>query len=424
MVAAYAELNLGNITVGTAMFKHSGILVASLAGLAALAASATFAQTRTVSLKVGPALTAAKDAVGKKQFDVAMAKLKEAEAADKKTPYDQFQINETTAYALYSQKKFAEAAALYEKSLDSQFLTPEQSDQRVKQVSQFYLAARQYPKGIEFGKRWLAKHPSDKTMYGLMADAYYQQGDCKQAREVAGTAVSTAEKAGEVPEEGWLQVTQVCSTKLDDKAGTRAALEKLVRYHSKPDYWSRLLASAESGEKSDEVMVGLFRLKRDVGALKSVDDYSTYSQMTMDVTPEEALRVVQSGFDKKVLGVDANLKERHQRLLTGVKEKAEAKRARLGELEKAVAAGSASAQTQADLGMEYFSYEQYDKAIGALEKALKAGGLKDTEQTRIALGIAYLRKGQKDQARAQFKAVPNSSPFAKVSNLWMLRTYS
>jgi tetratricopeptide (TPR) repeat protein len=416
-----SEVRIGMSTTNRNLLSRLtvGLLAAGL-----FAAAGFAAETRTVSIKVGTALTAAKEAAGKKQFDVAMAKIKEAEAAEKKTAYDQFQINELQAYILVSQRKYAETAALYEKSLDSQFLSPDQAEQRVKQVAELYFASQQTPKAIEYSKRWLKSHPNDGAMYGKIADAYFRSGDFKQSKEAANTAIAIAEKEGKEPEESWLLFAQNTSAKLDDSKGKVAALEKLVRYHPKPEYWAQLLDLASRNEKSDQVQAEIFRLQRDVGALKTVDDYSAYAQMTMDAAPEEALRVVQAGFDKKVLGNDGRDKERHQRLLNGVKQKAEANRPRLAQLEKDAQSATATAQTSADLGMEYFSYEMYDKAIPALEKALKSKDLKNADEARIALGISYLRKNQKEQARAQFKAVPNTSAMAKVGDLWTLRTYN
>src|SRR5215831_8043002 len=83
--------------------------------------------TQKVSEKVGKPLSAALDAAKNKQYDVALAKAKEAEA-EKKTPYEQYKINETLAFIYGAQKKYPELAATYEKMLEApQFLTPEQA---------------------------------------------------------------------------------------------------------------------------------------------------------------------------------------------------------------------------------------------------------------------------------------------------------
>src|SRR5689334_10103097 len=102
------------------------------------------AEKGKVSEKVGKPLAAALDAVKGKQLDTALAKAKEADAIGQKTPFEQFKVNETLAYIYTQQKKYAEAAAIYEKMLAApQFLTPEQVQSYPKAIVQFYANANQ-----------------------------------------------------------------------------------------------------------------------------------------------------------------------------------------------------------------------------------------------------------------------------------------
>lgn len=380
-----------------------------------------------VTNKVGVALKAAQEAVAKKQFDEAAAKIKEAQAVDKKTPYDQFKINEITAYMYVQQQRYTDVAAVYEKYLETpQFVPADLGPKLPKVIGQLYYNGKNYAKAEEYTRRWLKDNPNDTDGWALLSQTHYVNKEYKQCKDAAGSAISAAEKAGEAPKELWLQLTQTCSVQMDDQAGVVAAYEKLVRYYPKPDYWERLLDRASRNERNDRVMLGLYRLQGEVGALKKPDQYMEYAQIAADqAMPGEGLKVVQSGFDKKVLGVDAKDKDRHERLLTAMKQKAEADKKQLPQYEKEAAASTAATgQLDAGLGLAYFSYDMYDQAIQALDKGLKKGGLKNPDEYRIALGISYLRKGQRDQARSVFKSVPDDSPMAKVADLWELRSYN
>jgi tetratricopeptide (TPR) repeat protein len=396
-----------------------------------VAPQTAFAQDKKEQLKVtnkvGVALKAAQEAIGKKQFDVADAKLKEAQAVEKKTPYDQFKIYEITAYMYAQQQKYTEVAGIYEKYLETpQYIPAEQASKLPKVIGQLYFNAKNYAKAEDYTRRWLKDNPGDTESWQLLSQTHYVNKDYKQCKDAAASAISAAEKAGSAPKELWLQLTQTCSMQLDDQAGVVAAYEKLVRYYPKTDYWERLLDRAARNERNDRVMLGIYRLQGDVGALKRPDQYMEYAQIAADqAMPGEGLKVVQTGFEKKVLGVDAKDKERHERLLTAMKEKADADRKQLPQYEKeAQASTAATGQLDAGLGLAYFSYDMYDQAIQALDKGLKKGGLKNPDEYRIALGISYLRKGQRDQARSAFKAVPADSPMAKVADLWELRSYN
>jgi len=399
--------------------------VGTVSGVAVAQAQASEKEMK-VSNKVGVALKAAQEAVVKKQFDVAQAKIKEAQAVEKKTAFDQFKINEITAYMYVQQQKYGDVAAIYEKYLETpQFLQPEQSATLVKNIAQLYYNSKQYEKAEEYSRRWLKDHPNDTDMWALLSQTHYVTKNFKECREAANTATSVAEKAGQSPKELWLQLSQTCSVQMDDQAGVMAAYEKLVRYYPKPDYWERLIDRASRNERNDRVMLGIYRLQNDVGALKKADQYMEYAQLAADsAMPGEALKVVETGYEKKILGLEKE-KERHDRLLTSVKQKAQADKGQLPQYEKEAAASTATTgQLDAGLGLAYFSYDMYDQAIQSLEKGLKKGGLKNPDDYRIALGISQLRKGQREQARSTFKAVPDDSPMAKVANLWELRSYN
>ena len=48
----------------------------------------------------------------------------------------------------------------------------------------------------------------------------------------------------------------------------------------------------------------------------------------------------------------------------------------------------------------------------------------DADEAQISLGIAYLKKGQKDQARQAFKAVKAGSKWSDLADLWAIRAHS
>jgi tetratricopeptide (TPR) repeat protein len=325
-----------------------------------------------------------------------------------------------------SQQKFPEVAAIYEKQLETpQWLQPELAATLEKSVAQLYYNAKSYDKTIEFSQRWLAKNPDDTDMLALLSQTYYVQKDFPHCRDTANTAVSAAEKTGQQPKELWMQLAQTCAVQLDDQATINKSYEKLVRYYPKTDYWDRLISRVIRGERNERTMFHAFRVMSDVGTLKTADQYVEYAQLALDnALPGEAVRVIEKGYEQKVLGADPKEKERHDRLLAKAKQTAQTDKASLPALEKEAQSPKATAGMEAGLGLAYFNYEQYDKAIPALESGLKKGGLKNAEDYKIALGISQLKSGKKEEARETFKTVPADSQLAKVADLWVLRTYN
>jgi len=158
MKAARA-LALG-FTLATAVVAGTSLLVP---------VAAVAADQQKVSARVGKPLAAAQEAMKKKQWDEAIAKIKEAQALDKKTPYEEHQIDEFLGYIYLQQKKYSDAEPVYERTLDSGLLPPEQVDERVKMLAQLNLQLQRYSKAIEFIKRYLKSHPGEVELQTALA---------------------------------------------------------------------------------------------------------------------------------------------------------------------------------------------------------------------------------------------------------------
>jgi tetratricopeptide (TPR) repeat protein len=403
------------------------LIVAPLASAADKAAAVPEGQK--LSAKVGKSLQAAIEAINKKDYDAALKKIQEADAFDKKTPFDQFKIDDIRAYVYTSQNIVnPEVIAIFEKSLTTpEFLEPDMVSLRLQHLSRWAFNAQDFARAIEFGNRQLALHPEDLTTLNVVALAKYNSKDYKGALEELDKAIATKEKAGEVPDEQWLRLVPSCASLIGDTARYETGYAKLVRNYPKPEYWDKLLSRTLDVERNDAAVLYVFRLMREVGTLNNAVSYMEYSDRAVEkAMPAEALTVLEAGFEKKVLGVDAKDKAAQQQKLADVKRKAQADRAQLPDIEKEAAGpkSAANGQLSAGLGLAYFSFGMNEQAVKALEEGIKKGGLKNIDDYRMVLGIAQLRTGQKESARASFQTVPANSPYARVANLWAIRTYN
>jgi tetratricopeptide (TPR) repeat protein len=163
-----------------------------------------------------------------------------------------------------------------------------------------------------------------------------------------------------------------------------------------------------------------------VGVLNRPEEYSEYARAASDKAFQgEAQKVLQEGFDRKKFPATGKDADDRRRLLAEAKHKADIDRAQLPEFEKEVQASKApNGQLAAGLGLSYFSFDMYDKAIDALKKGIEKGGLRNTDDNVMVLGISYLRAGQKEAARARFESIAANSPLARAAKLWALRTYN
>jgi tetratricopeptide (TPR) repeat protein len=372
---------------------------------------------------VAEPLKKAQEAMKNKQWDAALAEIKKAQASEKKTPFEAYQIDEFLSYVLVQQKKFAEATPVFERMLNSGFMPPDQVDERTKTVAQLHFQNKDYKKAVEWGKKYLDKHPGDEGISVLVGQSYYVVNDYKNAATTMMAVVNAAEKGGRTPTENWLQIVLSSQFKLDNKDGIADALKKLVRYYPKPEYWENLLDIYRRRDTSDRVTLGFYRMMNDVGTLKQADDYMETAQLAIDAgVPGEAQAVMEKGVQNGTLKSDDKTAQgRYDRLLASAKKSATADKAQLAQLAKE-ADKATQGQAYVALGQAYLSYGMFDEAIDALKKGIAKGGVTDVDEAQISLGIAYLRKGQKDAARQAFKTVKAESKWHNLAELWEIRT--
>ncbi|MES1196153.1 MAG: tetratricopeptide repeat protein, partial [Steroidobacter sp.] len=381
------------------------------------------AEKHDVSTKLGKPLQEANSLNQKKQYEEALARLKDANAISEKTAYDEFMINQLTAASLTGLKRYNDAAAVYEKLIDSPFLSPDQQELYTKIVIQLYMQNNQNAKLLEYIPRWIKTHPADTDMIFALAMTQYRSGQLKQAKETLEGLINNAEKAGQRPKSEWFSnLVNICFKLEDNKLDktTLSAIEKTLHYYPNPALWQNMLAGLKDQQtNNDSLRFQLYRLMLAVGALKSADDYIELAQFANHYGfPAEAVNVMNAGFSAKILG-EGDAKERQTRLLASFKKAADDDKASLSATEQKARA-TADGQDDVLLGEDYIGYGEYAQAIDAIERGLKKGGVKKPDEAQMALGIAYYNNKQKDQARAAFKQVPAGSDLKRIAELWIL----
>jgi tetratricopeptide (TPR) repeat protein len=377
-----------------------------------------------MSKAVAVPLQAAQKAMQAKQWDTALAEIKKAQAVETRTPAENYQIDEFLGYILVQQKKYGQAAPVFERMLNSGLAPADQVDDRTKAVAQMYFQEKEYKKSAEWAKKWLAKNPNNEEMSVLLGQAQYLLEDYKSAAATMSGVIANAERNGQTPKENYIQVVLSSQFKLDNKDGVAEALKKMVRYYPKPEYWENLTDIYRRKQNSDRVTLGFYRLMNDVDVLKDKGDFTEMAQLAIEAgVPGEAEQVMQKGIDTGVLKSDDKTEQgRYDRLLAAAKKQAASDRASLPQLAKD-AEKATQGQASVGLGQAYLSYGMYDEAISALQNGIKKGGVTDADEAQISLGLAQLKKGQKDQGRQSFKAIKPDSKWADLADLWAIRTY-
>lgn len=397
--------------------------VAVVSSVLILAPGAAYAQEEKqakprVGAKVGKPLKAAQDAMKKEDWDTALAKTLEADAMPDKTSFENYQIDEFLSFLYLKKSDYVNAEGAYEELLKSEYLPPEDVPDRVRIATQLSFQNKHYAKAIEHGNRWIeAGGGSESEAHSLVSQAYFIEDDYPNALKHANSAIEVARRNGEPIKEPWLQIKLASYNNTDDMVGVTATLEDLVREFPGQKYWDQLIGvNQRMTEQDDRVTLSLFELMFELGALKRDDDYIEMAQLAIQAgVPGEAVKTLEQGFANKLLETEDV--PRRKALLQEAQTAAQSDQKSLAGLE--VEAKSAKAgQADVGLGTAYLSYDQYDKAVEALRRGVAKGGVKRQDEAQIALGRALLKANQPEEAVKAFAAVPDSSKFARVANLW------
>ena len=409
-----------NLVAGAAL----GAAVLCGAGLAGVTpAQAADKPAHTVSREVGKPLKAAQEALQKGDYSTALAKLQEADGMPKKSPYEQHLIHEMQGYAYVRTKQYPQAAKALESELNDGFLTPDETRQHTVAVAQLNYQIKNYDKAIQYGTEAIDKGWADAQMPTLVAQAYYLKNDWKGVVRFEKSQIDAAQKKGLTPANESLQLLLSACLKMNNEDCTDDALQQLVVYHPKPEYWQQLLYSMFKTVKSDHNLLQTYRLASEVNVLKRPEDYTDFAQLAIEAgSPGEAEQAIEKGLQQNIFP-DARMKGKAQRLLTDAKRASERDQKTLSKNAREAAASS-NGQQDVGLGLAYFGYQQYDKAITALNQGISKGGLKSPSEAQLLLGIAELKKGDKAAALKSFRSVKGDPTLVRLATLWSLRARS
>lgn len=407
------------------MKRFVGVLLVTGAALLLPGAAAYAAdKAQQPSPKVGKPLHEAQEDIKAKKYAEALGKIKEAQAVDKKTPYDEHVINDLLAFVLIKTNDLPGAAKAMEAEIDDGMTPAGDVPQKVKALAEIHYQLKNYDKAIEFGNRAVKGGFADEGIKTIVGQSYYLKGDYKSTQKYEDNLVEQEVKAGETPKNEQLMLLYSACQKANDDACTEKALEKMVTYYPKPESWAQLLFNVRRQVSGNEAnLMETYRLMFDTDVLKDPGDYSEMAGLCLDGgSPGEAQKVLQRGLDRNAFN-DQRTKDRAQRMLDAAKKRAASDQGALVKLEQE-ANGAATGDKNAAVGRAYLGYEQYDKAIDQLQKALSKGVSKDEARDRLLLGVAQLKGGHKDDATKTFKSVKGDPALERLAGLWVLHSKS
>jgi tetratricopeptide (TPR) repeat protein len=393
-------------------------LHAFLCAAAIAAGGAAFeagAQKETVRPEVGKPLQEAQNLLKASKAREAMAKVNEADAVANKTPTETLLVQRMRAAAASAAGDLEAANKAYESVLNSGKVSGKDALTMVQGIAVNYYKAKEYSKAAQWTQRYFKEGGNDPAMRTVLLQSYFLGNDCTAVNKMLAGA-GEDKKANE--EE--LQILANCYLKMKDTAGYVGAIEKLVVYYPKKEYWTDLLSRVQKKPGfSDRLGVHVYRLKLATGNMGGTNDYFEMAQLALQAgNPAEAKIIMDKGYEVKALGTGKEA-ERHQRLRDLVmKDLAESQKNRAAD--ETAAAAAKDGNDLVKVGLNYVYEGKADKGLPLVEQGIKKGGLKRPEDAKLLLGEAQLYAGQKQKAVQTFKDVKGNDGAADIARLWVL----
>jgi len=389
----------------------------AFAGAGAAVVPATV-HAQAVRPEVGKPLQAAQELIRAQKFKEALAKVREADAVPNKSAGESSLI-ERMRLAAASGAGDVETAARSFEAISGQVSGAERL-RMIESLAGGYYRAKDYAKAMQWGQRYFKEGGTSPAIRTLLIQSQYLAGDFAGAARELRTETEQAERGGGVPGEDRLKLLVNATLKLNDTNGYVWALERLVTYYPKKEYWVDLLSRLQRKPNfSDRLALDTYRLALATDTLAKANDYMEMTQLALQAGfPAEAKQVMDKGFAANVLGQGPEA-ERHKRLRDLVLKK-------LDEDKANQAANIAEAQEAKDggglvnAGMNLVFNGEKQKGLQLMQQGLAKGNLKRPDDAKLHYAIAQIIAGETGKAQTTLRGVSGNDGTADLARLWAL----
>lgn len=395
--------------------KHLRITALAAALLFGLGAQAQEA----VRPEVGKPLQAAQELIKAGKYKDALAKVREADAVGGKNANEGFLVERMRIAAASGAGDNDTAAKAFEALAATGKVSAADKARMAESISGGYYRSKDYARAMQWGQRYFKEGGTSASMRTLLIQSQYLSGDFAGAARELTTEIQAAEKSGTPPAQDRLNLLLNAASQLKDPSATVFALERLVTYYPKKEYWVDLLSRMQRKPGfSDRLVLDTYRLSLATGSMSSTSDFMEMSQLALQAGHElEAKQVVDKGFASGVLGTGAEA-ERHKRLRDLVTKRIdEAKAARAAA--ESEANGAKDGNALVSLGFSTALGGDSAKGLQMMQQGIARGGLKRPEDAKLHLGVAQVLAGDA-KAQATLRGVGGTDGTADLARLWSL----
>ena len=413
---AMNNMKLFDIFAGVGRFC-TRVALAVLVGFAA----AAMAQTDGLRPEVGKPLQAAQELIKSQRFKEALVKIRDADAINGKTTNEAYMVERMRLAAASGLGDVDTASRAFEAAQATGRLSATDKLRMLESLAIGAYRAKDYSRTMAFGQRYLKEGGTSPSVRAVLIQSQYLSGDFAGTARELQLEVQATEKAGGIPTEERLTLLLNAAQRMNDPNTLVFALERLVTHHPKKAYWADLISRVQrKSSYSDRFALDAYRLQLATGGMATANDFMEMAQLAVQAgLPAEAVKVVESGFSERILGV-GDQAERHQRLRDLVLKRAkEAQETLPTQQAEAVAAKEGDALV--NLGLNLVFGGQSTAGLSLIEQGMSKPKLKRPEDAKLHWAVALVVAGNVNAAQSKFKSVGGDQGSADLARLWLLQ---
>ncbi len=334
---------------------------------------------------------------------------------DELNSYELANVYNLMAFIYYSREDYAGALRAYENVIRQPDIPLAMEINTRYTVAQLHFVQENWREGISALLKWFdMSDNAPANAYVLLAQGYYQLEDFPKALENVEIAIDIYNEKGKTPKEQWYNLARFLYTDKGDIDRSMDVLEQLLTHYPKKDYWVQL--SYMYSEKENQVrQLGAMETAYVQDLLEKNGELRNLASLYLSQgVPYKAGEVLEQGFEDDI--VEKNSK--NYELMAGSWRQAQ-------EIDKAIpameiaASKSDSGELYSRLGSIYLDGEQFGKAIEAINKGLRRGGVKRPDSARLVLGMAHFNREEYDKARDAFEAAGRDERSEQYAEQWI-----
>ncbi len=394
------------------------LVAAAVVATGLLSSGALLAQ-ESLRPEVGKPLQAAQDLIKTGRYREALVKVHEAEGGSRNA--NEIYLIERMRIAAASGAGDADTASKSFEILNGTGKVSGPDKLRmIESIAGTYYRSQQYAKSMQWSQRYLREGGTSPAIRTMLIQSQYLSGDFAGAAKELMVEIQGAERGGSPPGEDRLKLLLNAAAKQGDNNSYVYAMEKLVTYYPKKEYWVDLLSRMQRKTNfSDRLSLDAYRLSLVTGSMSAPADYMEMAQLALQADlASEGKQVIAKGMSSGALSTGAQA-DRAKRLQALVDKKLAEDTASRAEDEKQAAAAKTGDAMMA-LGMNLVYAGQAAKGVQLMQEGIAKGGLKRPEDAKLHLGIGQLAAGDKAKAQATFKTVQGTDGTADLARLWAL----